>query len=157
MSRSVSGTFTAAMFAQETEEVPLVLLAISSDDFDTLRFVNNTENVTSDGNVYTAFPVRVDVPPEASPTQLPLSTLIIDNVGQEIIEEIRSLTSPPTVTISIVLHSDPDTVEAGPWEFKLLNASNDFNIIQGSLGFEDILNELFPHGTFNPKDFPALF
>ena len=99
----------------------------------------------------------VDVPPEASATQLPMSTLKIDNVSREIIEEIRSLSSPPTVTISIVLHSDPDTVEAGPWEFKLLNATYDANIIQGSLGFEDILNELFPYGTFNPKDFPALF
>jgi len=134
-----------------------VLLAISSDDFSTLRFANNTEDVTSNGETYTAFPFMVDVPPEASATQLPLSTLQIDNVSREIIEEIRSLSSPPTVTISVVLHSTPDTIEGGPWEFKLLNATYDASTISGSLGFEDILNELFPYGTFNPKNFPALF
>ena len=157
MSRSISNTFTEAMFAPNTAEVPLVFLELTSDDFATLRFVNNTADVTSNGDLYTAFPFMVDVPPEASATQLPLSPLRIDNVSREIIEEIRSIDTPPKANIFLALHSTPDTIEAGAWEFTLLNATYDSDTIQGSLGFEDILNELFPYGTFNPKDFPALF
>ena len=48
MARSVSATFEAAVYAQQTAEVFHIILAVSHADMsETLRLVNNTEDVTS--------------------------------------------------------------------------------------------------------------
>lgn len=158
MARSVSATFEAAVYAQETSEVFHILLAISHTDMSaTLRFVSNSEDVTSDGDTYTAFPFKIDFPPADGEDQLPSVQLVIDNIDRSIIEELRSIDSAPTVAVSVVLASDPDTVECGPLSFTLKTIDYDAKLITAELGFEDILNEPFPAGTFTPTDFGGLF
>ena len=158
MARSISNTFKTAIFKQETSEIFHVLLEINHSSLGTpLRFANNTENVTSNSNVYTAFPFKIDFPPGDRDDQVPTIRLSICNVDRTIVEAIRNMTSAPTVDVSIVLESDPDTVEVGPLQFTLKNVVYDALIVEGELGFEDILNEGFPKDSFTPNEFPALF
>ena len=158
MARTVSATLEAAVYAQETTQIFHILLEIAHADMAaTLRFVNNTADVTSDSDVYTAFPFTIDFPPADGEDQLPSVTLVIDNIDRSIIEELRSIDSAPTIDVSVILASDPDTVECGPLQFSLKSIDYDAQVITAELGFENILNEPFPAGTFTPTDFAGLF
>lgn len=49
-------------------------------------------------------------------------------------------------------------VEAGPWEFYLLSATYNAQVVQGVLGFEDdTLNVEFPAARYTPFNSPGLF
>jgi len=156
MPRTVSSTLKAEVFAQHSSEIFYALLVISHADITTLRFVANTENVTSNGNTYTAYPFEIRLPQEREdqPPQVPI---VIDNVDRAIVDEIRTLTGAPTVTISVVLASDPDTVEYGPIEATLRNVDWNLATITGDLQAEDLLNEGYPGQSFTPQNAPGLF
>lgn len=156
MPRTVSSTLKASVFAQNTEQVYLALLVISHADITTLRFVCNTEDVTSGGNVYTAYPFDIRLPQERDdqPPQMPI---IIDNVDRAIVDEIRTLTSAPDITLTMVLASSPNTLEYGPVEATLRNVKWDLGTITGDLQAEDLLNEPYPGYAFTPQTTPGLF
>lgn len=157
MSRSLSTAFKTATNKQQTGEAFLLLLEINHDDLDTpLRFVNNTEDVTSNSDVYTAFPFEISLPSDRE-DQLPTVTLAIDNIDRTLVSTIRDITSPPTASVSVIMASDPDTIEAGPYDFTIKDASYTAEVVTSSLAFEDILNEAFPGDSFTPNHFTSLF
>jgi len=154
--RSMSATAIAAMMGSETNEVFHVLVQITHADLSTIRLVNNTEDVTSDGDVYTAYPFEISFPQEDGNT-LPRASLRINNVDQLLTAAIRSIGTPPSCQVDIVLASDPDTVEAGPWNFEMRDAVITSEFLVFELTFEPILQEKFPKYTMSPIIFPALF
>lgn len=155
--RDVSVTWRAASYAQETDQVFLCLLEIDQDALSsTIRIVNNTQNITHNGNLYTAFPFEFTLPQD-SDENMPAATVTIDNVDRQIVEMIRSLTGPATVTVTVVLASSPDTIEAGPYEMTLRDTGYDAFQVTGRLDVEDMLNEPYPADSFTPNTFPGLF
>lgn len=156
MSRSLSTAAKIAMHAPDTSQVFLVLLEISHASITTLRFVNDSADVTTGGHTYTAYPFSIELP-EESGEQLPRVTLTIDNVSRAITDAILSLTTAPTITMSVVLASSPGTVEAGPFALTLRDITHTAFVVQGALGFERMLEEPYPSATFSPANFPGLF
>ncbi len=111
MPRTVSLAAIQGAMAAETGEVYLVLLEIDHTTLGTpLRFVNNDADVTSGGNVYTAYPF-MPVLPDDQDSREPTAEIRIDNVSRELIDEIRSIADPLTMTLSVVLESSPSTIE----------------------------------------------
>lgn len=156
MSRSLSAAAKAAIHGAETAEVFLTLLTISGTGMSTLRFVNNTQDVTSNGDVYSAYPFAITLQDERD-DQPPEVTLVIDNITRAITDAIRSLAAAPSVSIQVVLASTPNTVEVGPIVTTLRAIRYTHDTVMGTLGIERVLVEPYPGGTFNPRDFPALF
>lgn len=153
----MSTTLTQSAFAQETDEVWLVLLTISHPDIDpSIRVVNNSVNVTSRGNEFVNFPFDITLPDqrEDSPSRARLS---IDNVSREIAQAIRQISTPPNVLIEIIRAADPDTVEMSWPFFQLRNVKWDAQSVSGELMLEDFTDEPYPAGTFSPPSFPGLF
>lgn len=157
MSRNISVVALRAMFESQTDEVFLVLLAIAHPDLASpLNVVNNTQDIESGGVTYTAFPFQIKLQGETE-DQITSAQLSIDNVTREIVAAIRSITSAPTVTMRIVLASQPDTVEVGPVDFVLRDVSYDAQTVSGTLGYEDRLDAHIPKDRFTPELFPGLF
>jgi len=155
--RNTSLTARQAINAQQTAEVFLLILTIDHADLTTpIRVVNNTENIDSRGDTYIAFPFQVNLPADRD-DQISQVNLSIDNVDRQIVEAVRSLYSPADVALEVVLASSPDTLEAGPFDFKLKSANYNALTVEASLGYEDILNEPFPGDSFNPANYPGLF
>lgn len=157
MSRTLSGAFVNAAMAQQTEEVMLLLLTIDHDDFSTpIRVVNNTEDVTSNGNSFVAYPFEIDIPGDTADTP-PRVRLRIDNVDRQIVQAVRDIASPPTMKLEVILASDPDTIEISFDNLKLKNVTYDVFAVEGELAWEDILNNPYPYHTFTPSSNPGLF
>lgn len=157
MPRTLSAAARAAMFAQETGSVFLLLLDIAGTGLPApVRVVNNMQPITHAGNVYQAGAFGITLPPEED-DRPPEVRLQIDNVDQAIVEGVRLLTGPPTVTLRVVLAESPDVIECGPFDFTLRGAEYDAAMVTGTLMFQDILNESFPTDAFTPANFPGLF
>lgn len=167
MSRTVSLTLRNAMNAQQTDEIPIVLIEIAHPDFaGTLRLSSDpTERfgtdplrygTTHDSNEYLFCPMSIELPDDID-ERAPRARLAIENVSREIVDEARSITSPPTAKIMIVLASDPETIEVEYPEFDLENVSFNADVISVEMGLQSLEDEPFPGGTFAPSGFPGLF
>ncbi|NIU01078.1 MAG: DUF1833 domain-containing protein [Nitrosopumilaceae archaeon] len=153
---AISGTLKSEAWSSESD-LPLVLIEINHSDLTApIRVVNNTKDITSNGNLFVAFPFEIKLP-DSQPEGPPVAELIIDNVSQEIMTAIRTITSAASVTISVVRQSDPDTIEASFSSMRLENVRGNALTVQGVLKFEDLVREPFPIQIFSPADYPALF
>ena len=156
MARTLSSAATASIHAQETGEVWLVLLTISHSTLATpIRVVNNNEDITSRGNIYQAFPFEIVLPGQ-DPDSIPKATLRFDNVDRTAIATIRGVEAPPSVTIEVILASQPDTVEISFPNLALRNVKYDASVIEGELLFENLFSEPITL-TMTPSRFPGLF
>lgn len=156
MSRNFSSAATTSINAQITDEVWLTLLTISAPELTTpLRFVSNNASLTSRGNVFMAFPFDIEFPgqDEESPGE---ARLVIDNIDRSIVNFVRSIQTPPRITIEVVLASSPDTVEASFSNMTLRNVAYDAKTVSGILRFEDIVIEPVTY-AMTPERFPGLF
>lgn len=157
MSRTLSQAARHAVNAQETEQVFLLLLTLDHADLSQpIRVVNNTEDVTSRGDLFVAYPFEIALPDE-DPDSVARVTLRIDNVDRQIVQSLRSIQAPLSVALEVVLAASPDTVEAGPFNMTLIAAEYDAFVITGELAFEDVLNEPFPGHSYIPSEYPGLF
>lgn len=159
MARSVSTTIIEAMNAQTTGEAFLYLLEVTHSAFDPVRVVNNTEEITSDGNVYLPFPFSIILPPEDDEIR-PLLRVAFDNVSQEIINELRTvagLNERIKGTVKVIVASDPDDIIASWENFNMENVRYTDSIVTFDLTLENFLSEPFPSASFTPARFPGLF
>ena len=154
---NLSSEAKAAALAPETGEVFLTLAEISHSDMEeSLYFVDNTENIVSNGAVYIACAFKY-TPPSFSTEENRPAKIVIDNVDRSIMAVLRPLTTPFTMTFSTVLASRPDVREDGPVSFILRNVTSNVHQISGDLYDLYLTDRKIPVDTYNPFDFPGLF
>lgn len=157
MSRTVSNTFKSAAFGARTDEAYLVLLTVDHTELASpIRVTSDGVNTTSNGETFYAYPFTLYLPDD---TDRPFSRgrIVIDNVSQVLISAARSIATALSITIQIVLASDPDTVEVEFSDFELTDISYDAQTISGTLSIESFVEEPFPGDSFIPSYFPGLF
>lgn len=159
MSRNLTSNAWRAISAESTDKAAIGLLTITHPDLgasNPLRFADALVSLSSRGHTFIGFPFQFTFP-RSSEDQLPRVTVKIDNVDRSIVRAIRSLASPPAVTLEVVVSNALDTVEAGPIDLQLKDASYDALVVTGALGAEPFLYEPWPSSTFNPQTAPGLF
>ena len=157
MARTVSLAAMQAIMANETEKVFLVLLDIEHEDLvGPIRLVDNTVDIVSETNTYTAFPFTARMPNDDEDRE-PTAELVVANVTREIIDELRSISSPLNITMKVVLADSPSVIEWGPVEMDVHSAMYDADAIVLQLGMQAMTREPFPYWSFTPANFPGLF
>lgn len=152
MSRTLSTNNVVSLTAQESDVVFLILLTISHPDLsEDIRVVNNNENITSRGNEYIAFPFDIALPSDADTLSANVQ-LRIDNVDRQIVQAVRKISSPASVSIEVVSSDDWDNVELSNLNMKLVHVSYDSLTVEGELVLDDILNEGFPADSYLPSN-----
>lgn len=157
MPRTLSSAAVAAVMRQHTEEVFLLLATFTHvPTNETYRAALNTENVTSNGEVFTATWFDIQLP-ETGNKAPQGAQVTIDNVDLRFVGLLRSITKPLQVTLQIVLASQPDEVEMELTDLVLREANWDASKITGRLASEDPLNQAFPAHQYDPRSFQGLF
>lgn len=155
--RNTSLTFRQAIYSQETAEVFIVLLEIDHEDLASpIRVCNNDTDITSNGNVYIAYNFDIQLPTDED-NEAPQAQLVIDNVDRALTQAIRTVQTPPTIRIMVVLASNPDIIEVDMPDFLLTNISYNASTITATISIENFLQEPFPGDLFTPTQFPGLF
>jgi len=157
MSRSVSSTLKQAVFAQETNQIFLILLVIDHTDLASpIRVVNRYSNIESNGETYIGYPFEIDLPEDTS-DNIPEVNLTIDNIDRQIVDAIRTCSGPPTATLSIILASAPNTVEYGPIDMTIRSTQYNAMTVTATISPDSVLNEPYPGDLYSPQNFPGLF
>ena len=157
MPRDLSLAALQAMLAQSTDVVLVSLLEVNHASLSSpIRLVNNTEDIVSGGNTYTAAAFQATLPPDADKRN-PTAQIVVSNVDQAMITALRTVTSAPTFTLSVVNAATPDTAEYGPLEMDLRDYEVSAQTIRMNLSQTDLTQEGFPYLKFDPPTFPGLF
>lgn len=158
MAREVSATALQAMLAQQTGEVFIPCLKINHPSFAApYRIAYNTATVHRADGDYLPFAFQCNLPDQVEDST-PQVKVTIDNVDLEISDAIRTITGQPSITMDVVLASSPDTIEAGPFEYSLMDATASADAIEGTLGYEaDVFSQQVPGQSYLPTNSAGLF
>ena len=154
---AVDNNLLNALAAQETNEAILVLLTITHASLSPpIRVTSNSVQTESNGNTFYQYPFNLTLPndPESGFSS---GRLTIDNVGREIISSIRSISTPLTIMLQVVMASAPNTVYVEFSDFKLTNIKYDALTITADLVLDHFINEPFPGNRITPSNFPGMF
>ena len=143
------------MLAAYSSRVLVECVTITVEGDDPLYFVNDTTDlvrtISGVSTTFIAFPFQVALHNDED-DQLPEAVLTIDAVDQTIIALLREAASTvPEVKIEVVARAAPDTVDAGPFVFKMTGAETDgVSTVRIHLGFgAQYLSAAFPAAMFS--------
>ena len=109
--RTISPAATRAGHADATDKVWLVLLEITATGLSTpIRVVNDNVDVVHQGWTFIGYPFEVELPPESQDRPM-IARIRIDNTERLIVDEVRTIAEPPSVTLRVVLADQPDVIE----------------------------------------------
>jgi hypothetical protein len=158
MPKEFSAAYKSTLAEVNAPEAPLILLEIDHAELDEpVRVVNDTQDLTSNGNLYVGFPFRCVLPDDFE-NQLPKARLSIDNVSRDLMYWIETTGGGQgsTATFKQVLRSNPDLVE---WQIQmsLFNVNVTMQEISAELGFENLFGKPAVSFRYNPTNSPGLF
>jgi len=139
-------------------DAPLYLLEIEHPQLTTpIRIVNDTQDVVSNGDTFTAFAFRVSLPDDID-KQLPRARLSVDNVGRELVQWLDASAGGKGATVRVmqIMRDAPDLVEF-EITLDLLNVSQTAAEVSAELGFDDTLNLAGLPISYRPDVAPGLF
>lgn len=153
----VSSDVKEALYKQETGEQFVTLVTITHEQLAApIRVCDDTVDLISRGETYVALAFRITFGRESEDT-IPKARLTIDNVDRRITEAVRAITSPPTVTVEIVRHADPDTVEMSLENYRVVQVDYNAMEVSAEISLENFLLEPYPSAVFDPGRFPGVF
>ncbi len=155
--RTLPSTILAAIYAEDVGETFLYLLELRDSASNVLaRLVNNSEDITSGGDLYSASAFE-HVAPKNTAGEISNATILIENVSQQVAAFVRQQADPMIASLTMVAASDPDTPLTGPWVYTVRRVQYNAQVLRADLEFDGFLDEPFPVGSFTPNDFPGLF
>lgn len=142
-----------------TDEIPLAIVELDHADWvGSLRLVNNTEDITSNGDTYFAAGFEIAMPDQVEGHNGEMRFTLID-ADATTLGLLRETSDVISVTVSWVLASDPDTVYAGPIDAEIRAAEGRFGYISGALTVYPVLSEwavAHDRFRFNHKFWPGV-
>lgn len=130
-----------ALLARESSDAILILITITIGAT-TLRFVDNPVDVTSNSNLFTAYPFKLSLASDADHS--PEVKIQIGNIDRQIMLAIADVTTPPEFLIQVIIESEPNTVQQAYSQFTLREVNADALLIEGTLGQARISTEIWP-------------
>lgn len=154
----VSTSTVAALQSTSDSNGLLELLTLEGDSLSApIYIVNDTRSWTIGGITYTAFPFRIKLPGQAQ-KENPRATLVLDNVGRELTDELEALSPGDTLvaTCRLVNRATPTVVDA---EFvsALSGISVTTALVTASMGPDDVMRQSAIRVRFDPVTAPGVF
>lgn len=153
---ALSQSALQAVLSSATEKVFLECLTISHSDIDTIRIVNDTQDLSTSQGTFSRFPFEVSAATQIQ-DRPPAIDITGDAVDQRIIKALRELAGKrerAKIIYQIVLSDSPDTVEFGPvrFEFDSMAADSATKVTVRASFLKGALNDAFPSGQFAPSN-----
>lgn len=153
-----SQRFKRALGAVSSSDVAVVLLEITHPDMpEAARVVRDTQNLTSQGNVFVAAGFDFLLPDDRG-SQAPRAEIVIDNVGRELMDWIEASQGGrgAEVRMMVVLRATPDVIEVD-YRLGLASLKVDQAKVSGELGFGNLLDLPAVPVRYDPSTAPGLF
>ena len=141
MPRAYSAEYKSTLASTAAPEAPIILLEITHPGLTVpVRVVNDTQNITSNGNEFIACAFRCTLPDDLE-NQLPKASLSVDNVGKELMYWIETSGGGQGSQARFiqVMRSRPNQIE---WEItmSLSNVKATVAEVSADLGYTNIFS-----------------
>lgn len=160
MPNPMSSLFKKELFANQTGEVLVHLLEFNHDTLDDpIRVCDDNVEIVSNGDTYQPWQFEV-IHPKEEPGGIPLGSLSIDTVDQSIYQmfaDALSSSLPVSVTVSMVMASQPDTLLKAARTYLMFDVEGDDYQANCVLSSKVSGDQPLQTITYNPGDFPGLF
>lgn len=158
MSRAYSAAARRELHSTQSMDPPVVLLEIAHSGLVApVRVVNDTQSLTSTGNLFQAIAFRA-VLPDDSDGKLPQASLEIDNVGRELMSwlEVSNGGSGATARLMQVRRSAPDTIEF-EITMDVTSVRANAKVVSATLGFDNLLDRPAVRIRYDQSTAPGLY
>lgn len=159
MPRTLPITIVNAVFSQQTEEVFLVLLTATHSSFQPVRLVNNTQPITSNGDLFFPFPFSVILPPSSEELKIATKITIYD-AEREVVDNLRFVAGNRErigIKLDVIASSDPSTILQTVSNLEVENVNYRAGALELDASINNLLTEGFPRDSFTPANFPGIF
>jgi hypothetical protein len=157
MANDLSDELKQQLYGQVSDDPFLALFTLTHPNFTApFRFVNNADDITSNGLDFISYPVKVVLPPDDNESARQVK-IQFDNVSLDLITELRKITTPITCKVEMVLASNPDFVQYSLEDLKLKNIQYNASNISATLVMDDFLGVELTSEKYNPSNFPGIF
>lgn len=157
MPNQLSNQMLAQIFAQESNDPFLLLVTLEHESLAApIRLVANTESVTSRGNLFEAFPMKLRLAVDDGESDKQVS-IEFDNVGLTLIDALRSITDPLKAKLELVLASLPNTVQIVIEDLKMSAVTYSRQSVQATLYFDSFMTTEMTSERYTPSKYPSLF
>lgn len=153
--RTLGTEFKTENYASQTGNIYLTLLTIDYDGATPLRFVNNYETITSNGNDFLSLAFTFNMPQDGKENRS--ASVVLDNVDRRVATFLlASGVETVTVTEQLVEASSPDTIEIER-EYTITSSTITRKAVSCELSYEAYLQDSFPKLRKTPSTFPGIF
>ena len=157
MSNSISAELMAQLMAESSNDPFLTLLTLTHESFsEDILLVNNSVAITSQSRVFQPFPVKIKLPNDDDETRKEF-TIQFDNVSLELIDEIRSVTTPINCKLEMVLASIPNDIQMTQENLTIQSITYNSRFITAKLVLDNFLSTEISSEKYRPTNFPGLF
>lgn len=154
--RGASQNFISIISENTPNDVFLHLVSVTWDDGEVSRWVKNYEGITSRGDYYTPSSFNVTLPSDPG-DEIPTLNFSFALGDKITMRRLRNSTVRPTLRLEIVLASDPNIVELGPFDFDIRDFDMKGDAVVVKAGYEPLLDYEIPQLSYSPPMFPGLF
>jgi hypothetical protein len=156
MSNQLSNELKAQLFAQESDDPFLCLVTLTHSAFTTIRLVNNSVDITSNGFVFTAFPMKIRLPVDDGETARDFQ-IDFDNASRALITSLRSVTGDIGVKIDMILASMPDVIQMSFEDLILRTVTYNATKVSAKIVMDSFLAVEMTSERYTPSLYPGLF
>lgn len=151
-----SAEFLSTVHRQESGNVLSVLIEIRHPSIATpIRLCDNTEDLTSNGDVFTGYPFELTLFQEDG--QTPRANLRVQNVDRRIGDAVKQLTNRPTMDIAVVVADSPDDFEFDWIQTELASVNGNVIAVTGEITGVDYTSEPWPYLRATQDALPGLY
>lgn len=159
MPLNASTAYTADVQSVNGDDVIVTLLAISHPQIGAqpIRVCNDTQDITHQGNVYTAVPFELTLPDDKD-GQPPRATLRFGNAGRDLMQwlELSNGGAGARCAISVVRRSLPNNAEI-TLTVDVQSVSADIDVVTAELGYDTLLDRAAVGLRYDPIVAPGVF
>jgi hypothetical protein len=146
---------TANVLDPNSPDPRLILLTIDHESMPAPEhFAQNFEDVVSNGITYQASGFEIELPTDDD--GVPRGTLRLGQVTPEIWQIVDPLSSPPVLTIQIVLASEPDAVQRAFTFMEVRRLTGSILTLEADFSHENLAAEPYPGRRLTPSVFTWL-
>lgn len=155
MSNELRDELKTEIFKQESEDPFLTLVTLTGSGF-SYYLVNNTTDITSNGQVFTAFPMKIRLPVDDGESAREFQ-IEFDNASLNLIRSLRAVTSPIDCRIDMILASLPDVIQMSVVDLLIRTITYDDRKVSAKIVLDNFLTIGMPSEKYTPSLFPGLF
>jgi phage-related protein len=134
-------------FGQDSPWLPLLELTLPAPDNTVFRIVPNNEDITFQGNVYSAFPIQIELPKESSTGEIQAVRLMVSNVTRTLQGHLEALNGGVGSTVRMIIVNTAHLVEDYAeltMDFDVLSVECNAQWVTCKLGIANPMRRKFP-------------